>query len=263
MMDPSTIAGWNALGDFVEGQGGLREDGVEMSPFEAAHDGLGYFEYLAGDARNAEYLAEFLNGMTFMDMGGILNLFDWSRCIGKRALEIGGSHGGLLQVVKREHPGVSCLNFDRKEVIEQAEEIPGVKMCAGDMFESSTYPRGENGEEVDFVLLKRVFNCWTDSQCIKLLKSIKEATSSSNAKLLVYERVLKKAGDSSSRTDFESRKGDVVMMMIGGRMRTLEELKHLLRCGGWGVGSISYDSGDTIHGLVLLECVQVKDSETG
>ena len=91
-----------------------------------------------------------------------------------RAVDVGGSHGGLLLQLLARHPHASGILFDLPEVTAiVADEVGGaehgdrVEIVGGDFFES--VPSG------DLYLLKMILHDWNDEECKAILANVRKS----------------------------------------------------------------------------------------
>lgn len=187
--------------------------------------GAPVFEYLVEHPERAQI---FNNAMTSDStvVAGIFTAYDLSQF--EVVVDVGGGNGTLLASVLSAHPHLRGVLFDRPQVIEAARDNPAVKtvanrceLVAGDFFTS--VPAGG-----DAYVLSRVLHDWDDQDCLSILRQCRIAISS-QAKLLIVEPLL------SDQTRFSYVRGfDVNMMvMAGGRGRTEDEFRKLLKTAGF------------------------------
>ncbi|GJN04690.1 hypothetical protein PR202_ga22257 [Eleusine coracana subsp. coracana] len=84
-------------------------------------------------------------------------------------VDVGGGHGSLGRAIAAMFPSIRCTVLDLAHVIADAPAVAGgnVQFVAGNMFESIP--------SADAVLLKYVLHCWSDKDCIKILRNCKNA----------------------------------------------------------------------------------------
>jgi hypothetical protein len=187
--------------------------------------GAPVFEYLVEHPERAQI---FNNAMTSDSsvVAGISTAYDLSQF--EVVVDVGGGNGTLLASVLSAHPHLRGVLFDRPQVIEAARGNPAVKTVAnrcelvpGDFFKS--VPAGG-----DAYVLSRVLHDWDDQDCLSILRQCRIAIPS-RAKLLIVEPLL------SDQARFSYMRGfDVNMMvMAGGRGRTEDEFRKLLKTAGF------------------------------
>jgi hypothetical protein len=188
-------------------------------------DGRGIFDFLREHPDAATVFNANMAAMTMVSAGAIVSAVDWSGARG--VIDVGGGRGALLSEALRRHSSLNGVLFDQQTVVEGAEELLGefvhtgrCRIVAGDIFTS--VPQGE-----DIYILKEVLHDWDDSRCLGILRNCRAAMPATG-RLLIIERVI---GPPNEPT--EGKMIDIVMMvMAGGRERTLEEYRELLKRAG-------------------------------
>jgi C-methyltransferase len=136
-------------------------------------------------------------------------------------LDVGGGRGGLLWAIGQHYPHLRAILFDQPQVVESSPLIAAAANeryagIGGDFFQE--VPSG-----ADIYLLKGVLHDFDDDQSVSLLGNCRRAMSR-HSRLLIAERQL--APDDQPH---EAKIIDILMMaLLGGRERSLDELKTLL-----------------------------------
>jgi hypothetical protein len=178
-------------------------------------------------ARNPEQQAGFNRAMAVVTapLGPALAAsFDFGDA--RTVADIGGGNGTLIAGVLAAHPHLRGIVFDQPAVVADAGpvlEAAGVadraQAVGGSFFESVP--------GADVYLMKAILHDWPDAESIRILQSIRAASSS--ATLLVIERVL-----GGPNEDLEGKLMDLHMLVMpGGLERTYEEWRELFQAGGW------------------------------
>ena len=149
----------------------------------------------------------------------------------RRLVDVGGGDASVLLALMERHPAIRGIVFDLPHVVDAARariaEARFTDRCsviAGDAFES--VPRG------DAYLLCRVLHDWDDACARAILESCGRA-GDPDARLFVIERLLPERFDASTPAQTAAL-GDLAMMVItGGRERTLDEFRMLLAHSGF------------------------------
>jgi hypothetical protein len=160
---------------------------------------------------------------------------DFSRY--ETVVDVGGGNGTFLSLVLRENPGLHGVLFDlphmaplAREHLDRAVAPERYLIRTGDVFEA--VPSGG-----DAYLLSRVLQDWDDGDCLKLLANCRHAMGSSG-RLFILERVVEEAGGDTP-ADVLPVLWDVHLMLIaGGRERTLPEYRSLLDRAGLRLESV-------------------------
>lgn len=150
-------------------------------------------------------------------------------------VDVGGGTGSLLAAILRRHPGLRGTLFDQPDVAGSEAtrallEREGVAdRCAtvgGSFFDS--VPAGAGG-----YILKSILHDWEDSDSIRILRAIHEA-SLPTSRLCVVEVVL-----GGPNEDLADRILDLHMLVMpGGRERSEEEWRSLFQRGGWQLAEV-------------------------
>ncbi|KAK4151601.1 S-adenosyl-L-methionine-dependent methyltransferase [Chaetomidium leptoderma] len=147
-------------------------------------------------------------------------------------VDVGGGAGRTLKAILSQTPGLAperCVLQDRPEVIERSkgDQDPGL--------------RGAKA-----YLMRRCLHDYGDSECVGMLRQIKEAMDS-NSTLLIMEMVL--LPDSPPFCYAM----DMAMMGIAGKERTLDDWRALTEEAGLKISKTVPAPG---IGLSVLECVK-------
>ena len=142
--------------------------------------------------------------------------------------DIGGGHGHLICALLKAHPHLSGLVLDLPEVFEDPSQLWASKLGLEDR---CTYVTGNMFNQVppaDAYGLKMILHDWDDQECIKILSTLRTATSP-EARVFVMEQVVP-----GPREPHISKLFDIQMMCWGtGRERTEAEYARLLEAAGW------------------------------
>jgi hypothetical protein len=144
-------------------------------------------------------------------------------------MDIGGGDGYLIETVLSRAPHVNGVLFDRPATVDVVEDagLPTRLQCErGDFFEKVA-------PGADTHLMCSVLHDWTDAQCTEILRHSKEALEP-GGRLHIVEMIVPD-GD-----EFHPSKwSDVGMMVLtGGRERTLAEFSSLLEASGYALQSV-------------------------
>jgi SAM-dependent methyltransferase/AraC-like DNA-binding protein len=172
--------------------------------------------------RGGDIFAAYLASETFAGAGPIVEVLDLSGV--DRVADIGGGHGGLLAAILQTNPDTRGILFDLPETIIGAKRflkshgvLERVTLVGGDFI-------AEIPVEADLYVLKSVLQHWDDLGARALLESCRDAMPA-RARLAIVERLLPEAASG----DPSAVMLDLHMMVItGGRVRTLQEFERLL-----------------------------------
>ena len=226
--------------------GGSRLDTCE--PATPAFDhvfGTDVWAWRNENFRGGDIFAAYLAGETFAGAGPIVEALDLSG-VG-RVADIGGGHGGLLAAILQAHPGMRGILFDLPETIIGAKKF----LKSHGVFERVTLVGGdflaEIPVEADLYVLKSVLQHWDDLGARAILESCRDAMPA-RARLAIVERLLPEAASG----DPSAVMLDLHMMVInGGRVRTLQEFERLLAEASLALSKVHATSS----GLSVIEAV--------
>lgn len=157
-----------------------------------------------------------------------LQSFDFGRF--NEVYDIGGGMGHFLSALMNKHPHIQGVLYDVPEVIAAARNTINGERCrllSGDFFQQ--IPQGG-----DAYLLKSVLHDWNDRDAERILERCRAAMPK-HAKLIVIEPILTAANQKEA-----AKMMDVHMMVVtGGKERTVEEFKSLFDRAGFAIESIT------------------------
>ncbi|EGC37718.1 hypothetical protein DICPUDRAFT_29825 [Dictyostelium purpureum] len=192
---------------------------------------------------NKEYKNLFTHAMrdcTDLELKSVLNRFDFSKF--KTIVDIGGSHGLLINSIVEKNSKVKGINFDMGVILdtpsEQRSHNQNVEYVSGNFFESVP--------EADAYILKHILHNWSDEDCSRILKTISKNIRK-GGQVFVFETVI----NPKSCTRFEVFMDLLMMQTLNSKERTLNEWKHLFDSAGFRVESVHDDTRP--HCLVLTK----------
>ncbi|MEU1783245.1 methyltransferase [Streptomyces abikoensis] len=139
-------------------------------------------------------------------------------------VDVGGGRGGLLRSVLLRHPGLSGVLFDQapalRETLLATDELTGRwRAEPGDFF--TAVPKG------DVHLLKHVLPDWGDDDCVRILRSCRQALAPGGRVLVVD------AAPPPGNAPHPGKDLDLMMLTaLGGSTRTPAELATLFTQAG-------------------------------
>lgn len=190
--------------------------------------GMEFYEYLEQNPEVSSFFARFMQGWSQQIVDEELAGFDLGRfdCVA----DLGGGDGFFLAQILKRNPTMKGYLLDLPAVVSQAYPLlaeHGVEdratVVAGDFF-VDPLPLG-----CDAYLLKAVLHNWSDSRAVELLRRVRGAIGDGGARLLVVEPVIGPA----NRWDYGKFLDIDMLVIFGGRERTLEEWRGLLADSGF------------------------------
>lgn len=188
--------------------------------------GMGAYEFLMS---NPEYAAEFFEGMASLsrpETNTVVAAYDFSR-FGK-IIDIGGGRGALLAEILKQATSSGGVLFDAPHATGDAGPVLEAAGVAG----RCTIEHGSHFESIpvggDAYILKHTLHDFSESQCLAVLKNIRDAISLDGT-LLVIEYVL--TGNNTRHI------GNIIdlwlMLLLGAKERTSEQYTELLASAGF------------------------------
>ena len=184
------------------------------------------FDYLGEHTDKARIFDAAMVGIHGRESAAVIDGYDFSG-IGVLA-DIGGGNGSQLTTVLQRHPSMKGILFDLPHVIDRAREriesaglANRCQLVAGSFFDS--VPTG-----ADAYVLRHIIHDWEEEKALTILRNCHRALSP-QGKLLVIESVIPPGNE-----PFGGKFLDLVMLLIpGGKERTLEEYRTLFGNGGF------------------------------
>ncbi len=193
--------------------------------------GMPGFAYLRKDSEAGEAFDATMTVISRRHVQSIVEGYDFSDAL--TVVDVGGGQGILLAGVLRANPHLHGILFDQPNVVAAAErtlEEAGVsercELMGGDFFRA--VPTGG-----DIYMLRSIIHDWDDMPATTILANCERAMAE-NGKVLVMESVID-AGEKS----VAAKLLDVQMLvMTGGRERTVAEFEQLFAAAGLEVGRV-------------------------
>jgi len=227
---------WNAVGV-------LRHSVMTGEPAFNRQHGMGFFDYVGAHPECGQWFDRGLANFAEAENPAIAGAFDYSRF--GHIIDIGGGQGGLLAEILKVHPTIRGTLFDLPQVVRNPVYLSkqgfGERWTTvgGDFFQS--VPTGG-----DAYILKRILHDWSDDQCVRILRSCREAMGD-RARLLVVDAVIP-----SGNTPHPGKVMDILMMVLAeGHERTEQEFRDLLRKAGLKLTNVTV----TPSALAIVEAV--------
>lgn len=202
------------------------------------------FEWLAGNPEEAEHFHQ-ANAIKASSSHKIIaDVYDFE---GVRTLmDVGGGYGNLMIEILKVYPHINGIIAELPNMIPKICQFikinqleSQVKAVECDFLK--TIPGG-----CDAYLMSHILHDWPDEECITILKNCRKVISK-NGKLLIIESIIPSGNEFSiaKLLDLE------VLLMGGGRERTVEEFNKLFQNSGFKLSSIL----PTDESVSIIECV--------
>jgi SAM-dependent methyltransferase len=205
--------------------------------------GRGFWDDLEAHPKMAASFDELMGiaGHGTPDPEVLVNPADWESV--KTVVDVGGGTGALLAEILRARPGVRGTLVDLPRVVARSKEVfqaAGVADRVTTVGQSffDVLPGG-----ADLYVLKSVLSDWPDREATAILKRCAEAARPSG-------RVVIFTGAGPGE---EGSPELLMLVLVGGKARTLDELRELGRKAGLEVRAVARQSS----GRVIVECFPV------
>lgn len=201
----------------------------------------GYWNYFEAHPQEGRIFNEAMEAKAHGQIAGIVSSYDFSGV--RTVADIGGGRGHLLQAIVGSSPQTSGVLFDLPRVVEESAHVasPRIVLQAGDFFRDAL-------PTCDVYTAMDIIHDWDDEKALAILKAIRRAAPVS-AKLLLLETMVSEApgADWGKMLDIH------MLVLLGGRQRTLGEYTQLLRESGFAFKR----EIDTQAGISILEAEAV------
>jgi ubiquinone/menaquinone biosynthesis C-methylase UbiE len=188
------------------------------------------FEHLERDSEAARIFNQAMVDLTRLAALDIARAYDFA---GKRVMDVGGGYGELLAQILTAYPSAQGVLFDMPHAISKAREhlarrgLAGrCEFVSGDFFAS--VPSGS-----DVYLLKTVIHDWPDDKTRAILRTCRRAMLP-GARLLIIERLMPARLEPSAENRALARVDLHMLVALGAKERSLEEMLELLGAAGFG-----------------------------
>lgn len=217
------------------------------TPHELLH-GAGFFERMSEQGRESSFASRMMFSAT--DLGPFIAA-DECFAPARTVIDVGGGHGAHLAAILQAHPHLRGVLVDQAAMLDGADGTlreAGVRdrceLVAGDFFES--LPQG------DVYVLSWILHDWNDEKASRILRRCRDAADAS-VTLLIAEVLLP---DHATEVEESGSIADPftldmqMLLLTGGRERTLEQYQALLREVGLTITSVRTPA--SIRGASIL-----------
>ena len=214
-------------------------------PARAKLFGMEAFEYLKTDPETARLFDDAMTGMSALVAPVVAGAYDFGKW--GSLMDVGGGNGILLAAILTAHPRLRGMLADLPHTIERATDRG---FLGGELASRSAMQPCDFFNEVPLgcraYLMKHVIHDWNDERAHNILANCRRAVPKDGAVLLVEWAVPE--GNAPSAGKF----ADVVMMlMTGGKERTVGEYRRLLGQAGFSLNQVI----STVSGLNIIEAL--------
>ena len=202
---------------------GIMEALQTGEPSFRAKANANFFEWVAGEPDRLESYQRAMATYARHDYASLSDVVDFSNH--ESVLDAGGGMGELAFALLRSCPGLTGIVLDMPEVVEFTS-VPNdlqrrCRFVGADLFQ-------EWPARASAVILARVLHDWRDADALRILKRAREAMDR-NGTLYVVEMLLDERTGAGGLLDLH------MLVMTGGRERTVEQFTDLLTIAGFEV----------------------------
>lgn len=206
--------------EFYTAWQGLHESVMTGTPGFRWRYGKDFFAYMGENPARWDIYDEAMHGVHGPETQPMLEAYDFGGF--STVVDVGGGNGCTLAGILQRHPHIQGVLYELPDVAERARATfhaqglaQRVMVSVGDFFQS--IPSGG-----DAYLLRHVIHDWNDADAATILINCRKCMKP-GSKVLLVESVLP-AGNGFSFVKWL----DLMMMVVGGRERTVDEYAKLL-----------------------------------
>jgi SAM-dependent methyltransferase/DNA-binding HxlR family transcriptional regulator len=210
--------------ELYEAWSGAVESLRSGEPAFPARFGAAFFDWFQQHPEAARRFDRAMSGTAALRLRPLLE-WDWSEVA--TVVDVGGGNGALLEALLGRFPLLTGISFDLPQVAERAAIRIGSTPVAGRL-------RAEGGDffhevpRADAYVLAQVLHDWNDEDSVRILAACRRAAGD-GSRLFVLEQTVPE-GDQPSTVKLLDLN---MLVLLGGRERTLAEFEKLLAAGGW------------------------------
>jgi hypothetical protein len=219
-------------GYFFEPYGKILHSVRTGLPARSAVYGMDGFEYLRQHPEDARVFDDAMTALSAMMAPAVAHGYDFGAW--ESVTDVGGGNGLLLAEILRAHPRLRGVLADQPDVLARARERG---LLGGDLAARSGYAECDFFREIPAgtraYLMKSVIHDWDDARAREILRHCRRAVPDDGALLLVESRLPEDSTPSLGKVV------DIAMLLLtGGRERTVEEYRALLADGGFRLSRV-------------------------
>jgi SAM-dependent methyltransferase len=193
-------------------------------PAFAARFGSPFFDWLQQNPEGASRFDRAMAGTAALRLAPLL---EWGWDGVSTVVDVGGGNGTLLEALLGRFPRLDGVSFDLPRVADRAAPRIAATAVADRL-------RAEGGDffaevpAADAYVLAQILHDWSDEDSARILATCRRSVRE-GGRLFVLEQIVPEGGepDPVKLTDLN------MLILLGGRERTLREFETLLAAGGW------------------------------
>lgn len=223
--------------------------------FECVH-GTGIFEYLEHDTELADVFHTAMASGTAGLLPQLVRHYDFRGA--KHIVDVGGGNGTHLAAILARDERLRGTVFDTPaglrdtpQVLRETGVADRCEAVAGDFF--CAVPPG-----ADVYILKNVLTDWDDESCVTILRRCRAAMLAAG-KLLIVGTLMAEDADQNSADELAASIFDMsLMVMTGGRERTLAEYAGLLSNAGFTIDAVTPITAGPVGYTILYHIIAAR-----
>jgi O-methyltransferase domain/Dimerisation domain len=181
--------------------------------------GMSVWEYYAQHPEVGQVFSQSMTNLRTPISQAVVATYDFSEF--NTIVDVGGAQGSLISAIVQSYPHLNGILFDVPEIIANVSVDDNIQTVAGNFFEF--VPSGG-----DAYLMRWIVHDWDDEKSSIILKNCHQAMPD-YGKLLLVESLIPPSNESSPAKFIDL----IMLMLTGGRERTEEEYRSLLRSSGF------------------------------
>lgn len=233
--DPTSLRGlaliqpsqshWKPWGEFCEAV----RTGM---PQALATLGRSAWEHMSGSPTDVEAITEAINSSSMAFNRDAADLVDTTSI--ETVVDVGGASGSFVQALMRANPALRGVVFDLPAAATPAADAGNAlglrerfSVVSGDFFKDPV-------PAADLYLLKLILHDWNDDECLEILKNCRRRINP-GGRILLAEMLI---GDIGA-PGFPPLMDMTMMVVLGGKERSLQEFQALLSASGFRLMSVT------------------------
>jgi hypothetical protein len=210
-----------------------------------------YFNFISQDPIMAHNFNEGMKNISLQEDDIIASVYNFS--IYHHVTDIGGGTGNLLTAIIKKNNHLKGTLFDLLSTKNAAlDNFKELALEHALNFKESTGFFSPIPKNSDLYILKRILHDWNDESCIEILKNCHNAMHDTS-RLLIIECILSEP----NIRDFKKDVSIEMMILFGGKERTLNEFATLLNAAGLRI--IATHSTSSMMSIIEIE--KIKEHE--
>jgi hypothetical protein len=195
-------------------------------------NGAEVFPYYAEHAESKEPFDQAMTEFSDSVSEAVTKAYDFSQF--KKIVDVGGGHGGLLTSILKANANAAGVVFDLPSTVEGAE----ARIAAEGLSQRCEVVGGDFFKTVhaggDAYLMKLIIHDWDEARAVAILKNIHRAMPA-GGKLFLVETLVPETNEPAFAKLFDLH----MMVMTGGRERTLSEYAELFAAAGFKFNKVT------------------------